>query len=304
MNYYFQDTLNKQVSKKVELICGDFEIENFGIPDEKYKKLTKKITTIIHCGANVKHYGNFSRFKSANVIGTQNIIEFCKKSSASLAHISTISVSGYEKLNEDLILTENDFNIGQCFNNHVYMITKYLAEYNVLSAINHGLIKGKIFRMGNIMPRYVDNLFQQNAKDNALFSRLQTIIKLESIPKSYEKIKVDFSPVDLCANAILNIINNPSAQTIYHICNNEQISLKDFFNIAKIKIKNVPIEEFVTQVQKMNNPLATHLLNDMQNKEIKLTPINNDLTTEILQKNGFDWNKIDKTYIDSLIQII
>ena len=304
LNYYFKDSLEKQTSKKLELICGDFEFEDLGLLDEEYKRLAKKITTVVHCGANVKHYGNFQKFKSANVVGTQNIIEFCGLSGAKLAHISTISVSGYEKTNENLILTENDFNIGQCFNNHVYMITKYLAEYNVLSAINHGLIKAKIFRMGNIMPRYEDNVFQQNAKDNALFSRLQTILTLGVITKSYEKMKIDYSPVDLCAKAVVNILNNPNKQTIYHIYNNSQITIKDFLKTAKIKLDYVPESEFISKVQGLNNPLATHLLNDMQNPEIKLTPVNNDLSISILQKNGFNWNKIDETYINNLIKLI
>lgn len=304
LNYYFKDSLDKFVSKKLELICGDFEFEDLGLLDEEYKRLARKITTVVHCGANVKHYGNFQKFKSANVVGTQNIIEFCKNSNAKLAHISTISVSGYERLNENLILTENDFNIGQCFNNHVYMITKYLAEYNVLSAMNNGLIKAKIFRMGNIMPRYEDNVFQQNAKDNALFSRLQTILSLGIITKSYEKMKIDYSPVDLCAKAVINIMEKPEKQTIYHIYNDSQITIKDFLKAVKIKVDYVPIDEFIAKVQNSNNPLATHLLNDIQNPEIALTPIANDLTISILQKNGFSWNKIDDAYINNLIKLI
>ena len=117
-------------------------------------------------------------------------------------------------------------------------------------------------------------------------------------------MKIDYSPVDLCAKAVVNILNNPDKQTIYHIYNNSQITIKDFLNVAKIKVDYVPDDVFITKVQSLNSPLATHLLNDMQNPEITLTPVNNDLSISILQKNGFSWNKIDSTYINNLIKLI
>ncbi len=304
LNYYFQDKLDKQISKKLNLVRGDFEVSLLGLTSEEYKSLAKKITTVIHCGANVRHYGNFQKFKSSNVIGTQNIIEFCRLSNAHLAHISTISVSGYETLGQNLVLTEKDFNIGQCFNNHVYMITKYLAEYHVLSAINHNLIKAKIFRMGNIMPREEDNVFQYNAKDNALFSRLQTIINLGVITDSYENLIIDFSPVDLCAKAIMTILENHVSDEVLHIYNNHQISLKDFFRLAKIPLNKVSLEEFINNLRALKNPFATHLLNDLQNSNITFTKVKNDITTSILEKYGFTWNKIDADYINNLIKLI
>ena len=124
---------------------------------------------------------------------------------ATLAHISTISVGGYSNTNENLSLTEQDFNIGQKFNNQVYMITKYLAEYNVLTAINDNKIKGYIFRLGNIMPRSTDGLFQHNKNDNAFISRLHTFTKLHSFTDTFSNIKIDLSPVDLCAKSILKL---------------------------------------------------------------------------------------------------
>ena len=175
INYYFGNTLDDLIAKKVNLICGDFVIENFNMSDSDFENLANSITTVIHCGATVKHFGNFKKFHQTNVIGTEHIIDFCKISQAKLAHISTISVGGYCQSNNEICLSEDDFNIGQIFNNHVYMITKYLAEYHVLQAFNSNKIEGKIFRLGNIMPRLSDNAFQYNFKDNAIATKLQII---------------------------------------------------------------------------------------------------------------------------------
>lgn len=303
LNYYFKDNLENEVKKKVKLISGDFESDNLGVEDNEYKKLTKKISTVIHCGANVKHYGKFKNFIDANVKGTQNIIDFCEESNAKLAHISTISIGGYES-DINRMLTENTFNINQVFNNHVYMISKYLAEYHVLLAINNDKIKAKIFRLGNIMPRYVDNIFQLNAKDNAMFSRLKTITKLGKITDTYENLEVDFSPVDLCANAITTILQNPSEQTIYHIYNNNKISLMKFFKLAKINLAHTEQNDFTEQIQNMKTPFASYLLDDIQNSNTHLTPAKNDLTTSLLKKEGFFWNNIDTNYINKLVEFI
>ena len=304
LNYYFKDDLKKETKNKVKLISGDFSLENLGIEEKQYKKLTKKVTTVIHCGANVKHYGKFQSFMASNVKGVQNIIEFCKNSNSKLAHISTVSVGGYQENTENVVLSENDFNINQTFNNHVYMITKYLAEYHVLSAINNSKLQAKIFRIGNIMPRYSDSVFQPNAKDNAMFSRLKTIIKLGKITKEYENLLIDFSPVDLCANAIMKIMQSPSKQTIYHIYNNNQISLKDFLKKGKINLNHVNAKDFINELQTLKSPLASHLLNDMQSTNIHLTEVTNDLTTNFLAKKGFMWNNIDNNYIKNLIDMI
>ena len=97
--------------------------------------IIRKITTVIHCGANVKHYGKYDRFYNSNVVGTANLIKFCKESKAKLAHISTVSVGGFSKIGSAKVLDEEHLNIGQDFNEHVYMITKYQAECKVLNAI-------------------------------------------------------------------------------------------------------------------------------------------------------------------------
>lgn len=304
LKYYFNNSLDTLVENKVHLICGDFNNNTFGLTFSEYEMLTNHITTVIHCGANVKHYGNFQKINTSNVIGTQNIIDFCQNSNAKLAHISTISVGGYQKISDSLCLSEKDFNIGQSFNNHVYMITKYLAEYHVLNAINKNQIEGKIYRIGNIMPRISDNVFQSNSKDNALFNRLKSILTLGEITKTYKNLWIDFSPVDLCAKAILTIMKLSNAQTIYHIYNNHKISIKEFLDLAEIATNYISNEQFIADIRSLKDPLSYHLLNDLQHSDIITTPTKNDLTTKILNSNDFYWNQIDKDYINKLLKFV
>lgn len=303
IDYYFGNNLDDLINQKVHVVCGDFVIDKLNMSDYDFHFLTKSVTTVIHCGATVKHFGNFKKFHKTNVNGTQNIIDFCEKANAKLVHISTISVGGYCPLDNKICLTEDDFNIGQIFNNHVYMITKYLAEYHVLQAFNSGKIEGKIFRLGNIMPRLSDNVFQYNFKDNAIITKLQTILELQCIPESYSNLILDFSPVDLCAKAIVKLLSLSDNQTIYHIYNNNMIRLEKLLNFSKINCKIVTDDEMINLVKNSSNPLSAHILDDLINNKLLLTPTDNEKTTFILNSNDFYWNLTDKKYIDKFLDL-
>ena len=301
-SFYFGNTLDN-LENKVHIVCGDFVYPNFNMEDTSFETLVNNVTTVIHCGATVKHFGNFKKFKKTNVYGTQNIIDFCELSHAKLAHISTISIGGFCNQKNPLCLTEFDYNIGQTFNNHVYMITKYLAEYHVLQAFNSGEIEGKIFRLGNIMPRLSDNVFQYNSKDNAIFAKLQTMIELKCIPESYSNLILDFSPVDLCAKSIIKLLSLRDNQTIYHIYNNNLIELEKFLKFSKINCTIIPDNKMIELVKNSSNPLSLHILNDLINTNLNITPTQNEKTTNILNKNGFCWNQIDEEYINKFLSL-
>ncbi len=207
-------------------------------------------------------------------------------------------------MNNVLCLTEDNFNIGQLFLNHVYMITKYLAEYYILDSINCNKIDGEIFRVGNIMPRVSDCKFQYNIRDNAFLSRLQTIISLKAIPESYENLFFDLSPVDLCAKAIMKILCLNKKQTIYHIYNNNKATVKELLQLVGIEPEIVSNQEMIKLTKNLDNPLSVHVLNDLRRRNFIETPTENNITISILNSNDFYWNELDKKYVDSLIDLL
>ena len=302
LEYYFSKDIAKSMFNKIEIIQGDFEVEKLGLSDKCYNSLLDKITTVIHCGANVKHYGKYDKFYKSNVLGTTHLIEFCKKSNAKLAHISTISVGGFSKVTSPKILDEEHLNIGQDFNNHVYMITKYQAECKVLKAIENNEIEGKIFRLGNIMPRISDFKFQINSKDNAFFSRVKTILKYKQLTLDYMKMIIDISPVDLCAKSILDIIKNNNNQTIYHIYNNNTFSIEDLLNAIDVHVNIVESAELAKKLHTSSNPLDAHLLNDLNNGGYMETPTTCKLTTNWLSSIEFNWPVLDKNYLTNIFK--
>lgn len=305
LDYYFGDLKHFDVAKyssKIHIIEGDFELPFLGLTYDDYQNICEKITTIIHCGANVSHYGIFDKFYKTNVIGTENIIKLAYDSTAPLAHISTCSVGGFCKADNPKYLDENTINISQQFNNHVYMITKYEAECKVLNAISKNQINAKIFRLGNIMPRLKDGRFQINGRNNAFLARMKTISDICACPESFKDYKFDLSPVDKCANSIVRLLRLKDNQTIYHIVNPNTVETYKIFKCKSIKYVND--KTAIELIKSNNNPYNAILLGDMQNKGYIETPTKNDFTIKKLKKCHFKWNKLNKSYLNKIFYTI
>ena len=231
-----------------------------------------------------------------------DIIDYMPPQKAALAHISTLSVGGFSKIDSQNILDENHINVNQYFDNQVYMITKYEAECKVLDAISKGQIKAKIFRLGNIMPRVKDGKFQINADKNAFIMRLKTISKIKVCPEALKNYKIDLSPVDLCAKAINKLMLSTAKQTIYHIISDNQIELKHLLKDKKIKY--VDVKMALDLIKKDNNPYNAMLLNDMLNTDYVETLVDSRKTIKLLHSNLFSWNKVNKKYKKAIFELI
>lgn len=304
LSTYLNSDMKILAEKKVEVLDGNFVFENLGLSPNAYAKITKQVTTVIHCGANVKHYGNYDDFYDSNVNATKKMIKFCQDSGAYLAHISTLSVGGFCLKSNIIQLDEDRINIGQKFGNQVYMFTKYEAECEVLRAIENRKIYGVIFRLGNIMPRLSDGVFQYNASDNAFISRISTIMRANAITTDFKNIKVDLSPVDLCAKSICLILKHKTNHTVYHIFNDNPLSISNLLKLANLSIDEVKTEDLISRITNLNNPLDAHLINDLKLSEYIETPAINTKTSSHLKKLGFSWNMIDSNYVKSIINII
>lgn len=301
INYYF--SLNKEIEsliqEKVEVLDGDIGKEYFGLGQAKYNKLKNSITTVVNSAANVRHYGKFEKFYQTNVESINNIIDFCGKN-ISLAHISTLSIAGFkEDETENQVFDENLIYIKQTFNNNPYLLTKFYAEQKILESNANA----KIFRLGNIMPRVKDGKFQENYNQNAFMSAIRLILKLGKIPKEYLHLKVEFSPVDECAESIVKLIQLECKNKIYHIVNENETYIKEILEALddnKIEITNK--SEFL---KNLNN------YEEIGSEYIKEYILQNNLnkysverTVQDLEKVKFSWTKLNRDYIKSIIKII
>lgn len=302
---YFPNEYNLLTYKVVK---GDIEKEHFGLGKEEYEILKNRVDMVIHTAANVQHAGHYSKFELTNVIGTQNVIDFCKDANAVLQYTSTASVSGagtVSQTNPDAIFDENCLDIGQNYVQNVYIHSKYKAEERVLIAREQGL-KANIFRIGNLTWRMSDGMFQKNAQDNGFIGRCKGLLKVKMYSSEMNEYPIDFTAVDECATAFVLLALHNRVNNIYHLYNPNVYSLENLTKKLLVHCKRVP-----------RKVLEGRLREDIQDKEVailsfyssiatasKNITIRNEFTLRELEKLGFKWSKIDLRYLKYLKKLI
>ena len=302
LKFYFP---HDHLLMKYQAVIGDMEKDNLGLDDHTYKKLCSYVDTVIHTAANVHHTGHYEDFERSNVHGTENIIKFCKDSGAFLHHTSTASVSGagtVKQTNPQAVFTENVLDIGQHYHENVYIHSKYRAEEKAILARKDGL-RVNIYRIGNLTWRFKDGLFQKNSEDNGFIRRCHGLMKVGVYCDELDVFPIDFTPVDVCANAYVRLVLNGDVNRIYHMLNPNMFYIKNLKN--KLRCALVPKQIF-----------EKRLLEKMPDRDVAVLSfysaiasasdnimIDCDETVNKLKELGFKWPKIRIGYLKYMLKI-
>ena len=323
LHFYFEEKLDKYIDNRIFIINGDIYKENFNLTNAQIQEIIKNVNIIINTAAIVKHFGDEQEFIDININATQNIINFCKENGKRMIHISTLSVSGNSILEgetpkieqtENINFSEKDLYKGQIIENN-YTKSKFEAERRILENIDNGL-NAQILRLGNITNRYSDGKFQINVKDNAFANKIKSFVSLGCIPEYMLESYLEFTPVDICANAIIKIIQNYNKYyTVFHLYNNNHVILSNFIKYLKksnIDIKFINEYKFKEKIEKVLNEndrdILSGIVNDLdENKKLRYNSkinITNEFTRGFLYKIGFEWPIIDEKYVEKYIQYL
>ena len=322
LNYYFGDKYTHLIDKRIFVLTGNVSEIGFGLNQPDILNIANSIDVVINCAANVSHYGNYNDFYNTNVKSVKYMIDFCKSFKKKLYHVSTTSVSGmkldlsypfYNNIN--INFDESCLYVGQVLQN-VYARSKFEAENFVLQAIGEGL-DGYILRMGNLMPRVKDGIFQENILSNAFVGEIASFVRIGAIPDYILNEKIEFTPVDCAARAIVKIITHPTkTNRIFHLYNHNTIPIKKVYKIAKKlnhPLKILPEKEFKEIIKNILNSdnsdiILNNLLNIFDNDlhlDYKFDIIlKSDFTIKYLRKLFFRWPKISNKYLISFIDLL
>ena len=325
LHYYFGDKYDKLIDNRIFAITGNIIKPGFGISSKELLDIANCVDVVINSAANVAHYGNYSQFYETNVTSVKYIINFCKKYNKKFYQISTTGVSG-SKLDSSLptnkkrrkiksTYTESNLYVGQLLNN-VYTRSKFEAEVCVLDAMVHGL-DAYIFRVGNLMPRLCDELFQENILENAFVNRLATFEKLGFIPENVLSYPLEFSPVDCVAEAIYKLVLCPTEKNrIFHLFNKNKISVKRYLNLLNnlgYEVKVLSASEFKEKINTiLNDDAHKNLINNLMNDfgyDLQLNYnsdiiMKSDISNKYLKRIGFKWPRISNKYLISFINLL
>jgi len=319
LHFYFGTSLDKYIGNRIIVLKGDIIKENFGLSSKNYEVIINNTDTIINAAANVKHFGNFDKFKNINIDATSYTIDFCKKYSKRLLHLSTLSISGNMFLDGSIsrdtltqktkvYFSESDLFINQSLDN-VYTRSKFEAEKIILDNISTGL-DAQILRLGNITSRSSDGKFQINPDSNAFTNRLKSFVLLGVVPKSLLKQEIEFTAVDECSDAIIKILQNKNKNiSVLHLYNSNHTNGDKLFKAFKslgISIKAIDDKDFASFItDTLSDQSAkgsiTGIVNDLDlDKKLSYssnTYIKSDFSINFLLRSKFKWRKIDKEYL-------
>ncbi len=227
LEWYFGSGWFSSHRSMLETLDGDVTAENFGLSPETVAALAGQVGLLLHSAADVRHYVSDGSSELTNRQGAANAASLAGTIGAKLAHISTASVCGeYLLAAPDAVrsFTELDCDIGQNWMENPYIRSKFLAEQLLLEECRKGL-PVSIFRVGRLVGRSTDGVFQKNPSSNAFYGLVQGIKCLDSLPASLAERPVELTPVNECADAIVALLDAPGA--IWHVFHPRTALMRD-----------------------------------------------------------------------------
>jgi len=293
---YFGNPWLEEHSNKLTCIIGDITEKNLGMKKSDYNLLVDKVDAIYHAAADVRHYTDEKQALATNLAGTEHVIALAQKANAALHHISTTSVAAQYLRNQPemkAMYFEMDFDIGQNREQNIYINSKFLAEAAVYRAIDEGL-DARVYRVGRLVGRSEDGIFQKNPESNAFYVFLKAICLAGSIPESMASESLELTPVDECAKAIVAL--QDSTLTTLHMASPHFSPVKEIIglnpSIKVVKDQEYPkiLKEFALQnVSHEATPLLDYF-NGQQGTKQKIE-ISTIITQNELTARGVQWKK-------------
>ena len=310
--YYFDTSLTDLIGERILIVNGD--VTDASALDGL---LDKEIDTVINCAAVVKHFASGTQIEDVNVGGTLNLIDFCLKVKAVLIQTSTMSVvsSAYkDSIPEGFSPDESSLYFNQLLDNK-YIHSKFLAERAVLEAVAERGLKGKIMRYGNLAARYSDGEFQINFSTNAAMGRLKAFVMVGCAAFDQLDTTMEFSPIDAVARATVELSKTPDECILFHVFNNQNISMELIFselNKLGYNIAYVEREEFAKAfAAAQNDPgkaaALTSIMAYMQTpggREAVRLLRQCEYTMQVLYRLKFAWPVTTWDYIERFVSAI
>ena len=313
MYFYYFGRTEAFVHFKEHIIAFSAEVTQ---PDA-LNRIEDRNLTVVNCVANVKHFSAGNDIEMVNIESVRHLITFCLRTSSRLIHVSTNSIAGLSidgKPGPEVKLTEQTFNIGQDIDANKYVYSKYKAEELVLDAIAHHGLNAKIMRVGNLSARQKDGEFQINFSTNNFLAMLRAYVVIGMVPYKDLDRRFEFSPIDEVASAIMLLAQTPKACIVFHPCNTHRQFLSDIlmgFALSGLSLRRVEMPEFQQALGRMmENPDLVTLLRPLMayNVNSKHTmrwiESNNDYTTQVLYRMGFQWPPTAADYVHRFVDTI
>ena len=250
---------DEELSPRIIPIVGDLSQPQLGISTEGFDMLATNIDAIYHSAAMLNYVFPYSALKTANVLGTQEIIRLaCKIKAKPLHYVSSVAVFESPEYAGKVVKENDSFDrwegifLG-------YSQTKWVAEKLVKIAGERGL-PITIYR-----PPLISGHSETGVGNTDDFVNLMTkgCLQMGCFPDV--DYMLDMSPVDYVSKAIVHLSSQEeSIGNAFHLQHPEPAPLSilvDWLSSFGFPIKMIPYEEWqdklINDVTSEENPLYT-----------------------------------------------
>ncbi|WP_454191430.1 non-ribosomal peptide synthetase family protein [Paenibacillus sp. Marseille-Q7038] len=219
MQGYFGSSIVEVMKNRVVVIEGDLSQDNLGFSEADRMLVDKLVDSIVHCGADVKHFGDSEHFANVNIDSTRRLLKLAKNKPDTRFHfISTLGIP------EDLAFNGQWDGIVQgsgyetSYIENVYTNSKLEAEKLVVKYGEEEGVATSIYRVGNLSCNSDTGVFQKNIDQNAFYRMLKAMLLLEKTPNV--RWEVDLTPINYAGESIVTLaLQQETIGKVFHICN-------------------------------------------------------------------------------------
>jgi thioester reductase-like protein len=215
---------------RIVCIAGDLAWPRFGLTEEDYRDRAQRIDTVIHSGALVDYLRDYSGHRSANVLGTVEILRFAASGRTKFLHyVSTLGVLPLSEpalngktFSEDSVLDDRYLPDGG------YSQSKWAADQLVSRARSRGL-PVNVFRPGEVMPAIDLGVPNRKALSHMV---IKAILTLGMYPET--DATLDYTPADYVSRAMVHLAKHSTALgAAFHLRHPTGIPMRQVFQVFR-----------------------------------------------------------------------
>ena len=304
--YYFEKDYRSLIGKRIRVAEGDITRRETLQPLE-----AEGIDMVLNSAANVKHFSKGTDIMDVNYGGVKNLVDFCLQTGARLVHVSTESVGGEAVKGSPMEpLTEQRLYFGQKVDNQ-YVHSKFLAERVILQNVAEGKLNAKILRAGNLSPRAEDGEFQVNFSSNSAMGRFQSFLVLGAFPYAFLDARMEFSPIDESARAMVLLSETPLECCVFNVSNDHLLPMDDI--VSRLGgVRYVEMDEFMALMDEAKqDPRKAQQLSALLayaeaggTMDSLSNPPMTNYTMQVLHRLGFSWDPTSSEYVDIIFEML
>jgi len=249
----------EQFNSRIIPVVGDLSQPLLGLGSEQFKILAANIDTIYHSAALLNYVYPYSALKTANVLGTQEVLRLaCQIKVKPLHYVSSVAIFESPAYAGKVVKEQDEFSHWEGIYLG-YSQTKWVAEKLVKIAGERGL-PITIYR-----PPLISGDSKTGICNTHDFINLMTkgCLQMGSFPDV--EYMLDMSPVDYVSKAVVYLSRQKSSiGKAFHLQHPEPISLKnlvDWIRSFGYPVEMIPYEqwqaELINNVSSVDNPLYT-----------------------------------------------